>query len=398
MKIIYDAIHKYMNFDNLQMQIIDSPEFQRLREVKQLGLCYYVFPGASHNRFEHSLGVSYLCGLLIETLRDNQPELNISERLIQLVKVAGLVHDLGHACFSHFFDNHFLKNININEKLKEHEYRSCILFEHIIKKYEIDMTQDEINIVKKMIEPDEDCKSFEYQIVANKVNGLDCDRFDYIARDTQNVGLTYSFDFSRLLREARVIDGQICYPLKCNFEIGDLYYTRYKLHKQIYTHSVVRSIEFMILDLLKLIDKKLDLSRFIKDIDKFVILTDNILSQVNFIDCLESKNLLNRIKKRDLYKLILEVPESNFDYENYFDKYKTNENIIIDEIKLNYSMGGNNPLDYVKFYKNNMIIRNNLETFIFPTKFEEKQIRVYIKNEIKEYEKIEICNDLEKKI
>ena len=131
------------------------------------------------------------------------------------------------------------------------------------------------------------------------------------------------FDFSRLLREARVIDGQICYPLKCNFEIGDLYYTRYKLHKQIYTHSVVRSIEFMILDLLKLIDKKLDLSRFIKDIDKFVILTDNILSQVNFIDCLESKNLLNRIKKRDLYKLILEVPESNFDYEKEFKTYRT---------------------------------------------------------------------------
>ena len=119
MKIIYDAIHKYMTFDELQMQIIDCPEFQKMRNIKQLGLCYYVFPGASHNRFEHSLGVSYLCGLLIETLRDKQPELKITNRLIQLIKVAGLVHDLGHACFSHFFDQHFLKNLDIDEKLKE---------------------------------------------------------------------------------------------------------------------------------------------------------------------------------------------------------------------------------------------------------------------------------------
>ena len=62
MKIIYDAIHKYMSFDELQLKIIDCPEFQKMRNIKQLGLCYYVFPGASHNRFEHSLGVSYLCG------------------------------------------------------------------------------------------------------------------------------------------------------------------------------------------------------------------------------------------------------------------------------------------------------------------------------------------------
>ena len=201
---------------------------------------------------------------LIETLRDKQPELQISDRLVQLIKVAGLVHDLGHACFSHFFDQHFLKNLNIDKKLKEHEYRSCKIFEYIIKKYNIDMTDHEIDLVKKMIDPDKNCNSFEYQIVANKVNGLDCDRFDYIARDTYNLGLTYSFDFTRLIREAKVINGEICYPLKCNFEIGDLYYTRYKLHKQIFSHSVIRAIEFMILDLLILIDKKLDINKIYK--------------------------------------------------------------------------------------------------------------------------------------
>ena len=68
-KFIYDPIHKYMEFEPLILDIINTIEFQRLRDIKQLGLCYYVFPGASHNRFEHSLGVSYLSGLLIETLK-----------------------------------------------------------------------------------------------------------------------------------------------------------------------------------------------------------------------------------------------------------------------------------------------------------------------------------------
>ena len=97
-KIVYDSIHKYMEFDELSLKIIDTPEFQKLRSIKQLGLCYLVFPGASHNRFEHSLGVSHLCGIMISKLQKDQPELNISDRDVLLVRVAGLVHDIGHAC------------------------------------------------------------------------------------------------------------------------------------------------------------------------------------------------------------------------------------------------------------------------------------------------------------
>ena len=79
-KKIFDPIHKYMEFEPLLLQIIDTPEFQRLRNIKQLGLCYYVFSGASHNRFEHSLGVAHLSGVLLKHLQNNQPELSISNR------------------------------------------------------------------------------------------------------------------------------------------------------------------------------------------------------------------------------------------------------------------------------------------------------------------------------
>ena len=109
-KCIFDPIHKYIELEPLLVNFIDTPEFQRLRNIKQLGACYYVYSGAVHNRYEHSLGVSHLSGMLITQLKNNQPELNITDRQITLIKVAGLIHDLGHACFSHFFDNLFLKD------------------------------------------------------------------------------------------------------------------------------------------------------------------------------------------------------------------------------------------------------------------------------------------------
>ena len=317
-KIIYDPIHKYMKFDSILLKIIDTIEFQKLKNIKQLGLCYHVFPGASHNRFEHSLGVSYLSGLLIETLQINQPELKISDRTVLLVKIAGLVHDIGHACFSHFYDHLFLNNKIPDSKFKEHEYRSCELFGYIVNKYNIGLLSSEIDFIKKLIDPSKVDNSYIFQIVANKLNGLDCDKFDYIARDTYNVGLSYSFDSSRLIKEARVINDIICFPKKCYFEISDLYYTRYKLHKQIYTHNAVRSIEYMVLDMIKEMDKDIDFIDKTTNLDKFHYLTDNILDLAYFYNNENAIKIYNNIKSRKLYKFVNQIQEDRFDLDDFF--------------------------------------------------------------------------------
>jgi HD superfamily phosphohydrolase len=101
--------HEHTTTTNHTLQIINTPQFQRLRRLKQLGTTYYVFPGASHNRFEHSIGVCYLAGTLIERLRkthhSGDPSRNIPADVLPLeitdadvlaVKIAGLCHDLGH--------------------------------------------------------------------------------------------------------------------------------------------------------------------------------------------------------------------------------------------------------------------------------------------------------------
>ena len=381
-KIIYDPIHKYMTFDSIILKIIDTIEFQRLKNIKQLGLCYYVFPGASHNRFEHSLGVCYLSGLLIDTIKMNQPELKICDRTALLIKIAGLVHDIGHACFSHFFDHNFLYNKIQNSPYKDHEFRSGELFKYMVKKYKIGLIEEEVNMIIEMINPENNKKSYLYQIVANKLNGLDCDKFDYIARDTYNVGLSYSFDASRLIKDARVIDNKICYPKKCYFDISDLYYTRYKLHKQIYTHNVVRSIEYMVSDMVNELDSNINFVEKILNIEKFHHLTDSILDLSYYFNNKKAIKIYENIKQRKLYKFIIEINENNFNLDPFIveiKKKKLIDIIIIDKIKLNYSMDKENPLNFVTLYENFKIVDKENITFLYPQKFEENIIKIYIK-------------------
>ncbi|CAI8021447.1 Deoxynucleoside triphosphate triphosphohydrolase SAMHD1 [Geodia barretti] len=103
-KVFNDPVHGHIELHPLMVKFIDTPQFQRLRYIKQLGGAYYVFPGASHNRFEHSIGVGYLAGQMVESLKSKQPELGIDDKDVLCVKLAGLCHDLGHGPFSHLFE------------------------------------------------------------------------------------------------------------------------------------------------------------------------------------------------------------------------------------------------------------------------------------------------------
>jgi len=357
-KIIFDPIHGNIEIKDKCLKIIDTPEFQRLRNIKQLGACEYVFPGATHNRFSHSIGTFYLAQKLINHIKNNHQELNLNTDDIESIEIAALCHDLGHGPFSHLLDNYCLKKQE--NKFHEHEYRSVEILKIISKKYDIPLNIDKIT---KMIIPDKNENFFLYNIVSNPISGLDVDKFDYIARDTFFLGLEYSFNCDRLIRFTKIINNKLCFPEKLALNIYELYRIRYKLYREIYNHPVVSAIEFMIVDILK--EKNI----IIDDLEKFCEYNDSIVF---------THEKYKEIQKRNLYKL--EKQEIIDNLKSF--KYDNQENKIIQVLKLGYNSENLNPIKNINFYKNNKIIKLDTTTvsLLFPEIFIETVIRIYRKN------------------
>ncbi|KAK2909490.1 hypothetical protein Q8A67_005327 [Cirrhinus molitorella] len=446
MKIFNDPIHGHMEMNPLLVKIIDTPQFQRLRHIKQLGGTYLVYPGASHNRFEHSLGVAYLAGRLVKVLHSNQPELKITKQDFLCVQIAGLCHDLGHGPLSHVFDGLVIPEVKKMKKLRglpddipekwKHEQMSVQMFDVIVKSLKAEnedvlkehgLDDKDVSFIKELIEGaktpawtykgrDED-KSFLYEIVANKQNGIDVDKWDYFARDCHHLGIRNSFDHQRLLKFARVceVNGRkhICFRDKEADNVYDMFRTRYTLHRQAYQHKIANIIEDMHAEALLLADRDLHegkpkdmlkISEAIKTAEDYSKLTDEIFEQIlsSTADNLKkSRNILDKIVRRKLPKFVGEarLTKKNTSKEELTEtwkaaikKYKTtypNVSLNADDlpvyvVDLDHGMKDKNPIEYVYFYskrkpnKASPIRDYQLSSFL-PKRFNEELVRVYYK-------------------
>ncbi|KAE9386514.1 hypothetical protein BT96DRAFT_1006007 [Gymnopus androsaceus JB14] len=155
----------------MMAKFINLPVFQRLRSIKQLGTAYYVWAGASHNRFGHCIA-----------LQRSQPELRITDRDVQCVTLAGLCHDLGHGPWSHVWDGEFIPHALPNLKWT-HEEASEMMLDFLIAQKKIVIPLKDVVFIKALIAGDHDrCKverAFLFDIVVNKRNGLDVDKYDH---------------------------------------------------------------------------------------------------------------------------------------------------------------------------------------------------------------------------
>ena len=138
--VINCPIHGFITLTSRMLSIVDTPEFKRLHNLRQLGVAYIVYPSANHTRFEHSLGVAHLAKLLIKNLQLNQPELCINDNQVELVQIAGLIHDIGHGPFSHLWDDYMLADEDL-----EHEERGIKIFKSMVEKYTLPFTTQEVN-------------------------------------------------------------------------------------------------------------------------------------------------------------------------------------------------------------------------------------------------------------
>ncbi|KAK2512239.1 deoxynucleoside triphosphate triphosphohydrolase SAMHD1 [Columba livia] len=440
-KVFNDPIHGHIEIHPLLVRIIDTPQFQRLRYIKQLGGTYFVFPGASHNRFEHSIGVGYLAGCLVRELKERQPELGITQRDILCVEIAGLCHDLGHGPFSHMFDGRFIPLTRPDLKWK-HETASVKMFEHLIasnnleevmEDYHLVLKEDMIFIKEQIGGPIDETasdnpwpyrgrpkeKGFLYEIVANKKNGIDVDKWDYFARDCHHLGIQNNFDYKRLLKLIRVCETEnqkvICTRDKEAENLYDMFNTRHLLHRRAYQHKVGNVIEIMITEAFQKADKywKIEgsggrlyqISTAMEDMEAYTKLTDNIYLEIlhsTSPELEEAREILHKIQRRELYKFLGETrPESkdvskNNELKESFAKSKPKvnppdveikaEDIIVDVINMDYGMKDQNPIDKVRFFckgrsYKTITINEDQVSRILPKTFSEQVIRVYCRNQ-----------------
>tara|TARA_Y100000389_G_scaffold190142_1_gene214676 strand:+ start:415 stop:1611 length:1197 start_codon:yes stop_codon:yes gene_type:complete len=344
---LYDPIHGLITVSPLAKKIIDTEEFQRLRNIKQLGCCYYVFPGASHNRFEHSIGVYHLANKYIDILNKNE---EFSEREIICITIAGLIHDIGHGPFSHLFDE-------ITPERKNHEYRSGQLFTMMNQKYNLGFNDSEINFMIQVIYPKniQDPKQYLYQIISNE-NGIDVDRFDYLSRDIKMIGLNYGIECDRIMNHSKIENNEIIYSDKVKINIEDYFNTRFIMYKEVYNHNTVRGIEQMIKQFLYLVNDLFSIYDTVNnDIwELFIQFNDNILDYPKIMGIQISNELeevMENIKQRKIYKCIGEIIscDSSVNSELIFPKEdlyteSINKDIIIDNVKLSYY--GKEPCKY----------------------------------------------------
>lgn len=402
-KTFNDAIHGSIHMNELCLEFIDTKQFQRLRDLKQLGTLSYIFPCATHTRFEHSLGVGYLSGNIVNRYKIIQPELQISNREVNLIKIAGLLHDIGHGPFSHVFDNVFMKAINNNSSYC-HENMSIKMIDYLIDDNNIDIENDDINFIKNII-TNKKIKYNNYlqEIVANGINCLDVDKFDYLSRDMHNLFGTYkSYNFKRIYEFNKVIDNTICYDSKVIFDIYELFRERYNMHRQIYNHKKGKAIEYMVSDIMINSNKLFKFSDTVNNPEDFLKITDNVIKKVEYNDnpqLIYSQSIIQRIYNRKLYEFIDEfivpielmdkipkIKETDISTNNICSSININpDDIIIYDNRLNYNLNNNNPVDNVYFYNASdtdvKFKKNKKDTSsLLPTNYEDRVLRIYSRN------------------
>ncbi len=260
-EVVRCPVHGFIGFSKNERRVVDHAVFQRLRHVRQLAMEYLVYPGAMHSRFEHSLGVMELSGrafdvavrkhhVLIEEELKRIPELQTDTlaRARQILRLSGLLHDVGHPAFSHAAEK-FIPG-------GDHEKVSL----HVVKDV-LGSTIDEVffsgasGLMARILEKSKDT-GFLRQFVSGE---WDMDRTDYLLRDSKHCGVDYGiFEFRRLIESITVVTNPDTHSLQLALERGGehsfeaLILARYQMNTQVYFHKIRRIYDHYLNEYMKL--------------------------------------------------------------------------------------------------------------------------------------------------
>lgn len=246
-RLYRDPVHNIITLsedradDALLVALIDTPEFQRLRHIKQLGLAMYTYQGAEHSRFTHSLGVMHVMTRLLRQLSERY-HINAEAHLV--ARAAALLHDIGHGPFSHVIEKVLRQN---------HEtWTTRIIADsttgvnQCLRRYDPALPEKVIAAIEHRYRP-----AFIGQLVSSQ---LDADRLDYLLRDSLMTGVKYgNYDLEWILQALEIDEAndRLCVSARGIYAVEEYLQARFYMFRQVYFHRALRSAESILLNILR---------------------------------------------------------------------------------------------------------------------------------------------------
>jgi len=234
-KIVNDPVHGFIKIpSNLIFDLIEHPYIQRLRRIKQLGLTSFVYPGATHTRFQHALGTVHLMGLAIDNIR--QKNIDITNEEAEALSAAILLHDIGHGPFSHALEQSIIAALT-------HEDLSIMLMNKLNREF-----GGKLNLALEIFN-NKYPKNFMHQLVSGQ---LDMDRMDYLMRDSFYAGVAEgTIGTERIIKMLNVTGDQLVVEAKGIYSIEKFLIARRLMYWQVYFHKTVIAAENLLVKVLQ---------------------------------------------------------------------------------------------------------------------------------------------------
>ncbi len=325
---IRDPVHGYIKVTEAERDVIDTPFVQRLRRIHQLAGAYMVYPGAVHTRFDHGTGAMHVAGEISEAL---SLWVDLTPDSVQEIRLAALLHDVGHGPFSHTFEEVLADKTTVtHEDISQRIIRETSIRDMLNKHGFSPRKMSDFAVGKHSSKP-----PFMNEIIAG---GLSADIMDYLLRDSYFTGVEYGkVDVQRVVDSLRVADRHLALDNAGLYAFEALLLARYEMFKAVYFHRTVRAAELMLVYSMKLADASLHLTD-LSDIDNYLEMTDErILHDLVTLDPVdaerkEARQLATDFRDRRLVKCVFEqlVQRKDRVVEQLFERSRMREQVVLD--------------------------------------------------------------------
>ena len=296
-KFIRDSVYGDIRLNEFEVKIMDMPQFQRLRRIKQLGLISLIYPGATHTRFEHCVGTMNLGSKLAE-------ELGLTSDEIELIRASGLLHDIGHGPFSHVSEGVLSFP---HEELTKYVVTKTSMRDLLEEKFDVNEIVDIVN-GKGDLGP----------IVSGE---LDVDRMDYLLRDSHNTGVTYGkIDYERIISNMKLED-ELILDIKGVQAAEGALVSRYFMYPSVYQHHTTRIVNSMFRRALK---RTID-DGTINENDIYKYDDSDIIATFRHSDNEYVSDIMSRLDNRIIPKRVKTIRLDNFKMPEKMYKIESKE-------------------------------------------------------------------------